>query len=215
MSACVIFDCDGTLVDSETLCNQAFVALLRDLGVEERTEALVERYRGAKLQSILDDLQNRHGLTLPEGFVADYRALVTQLFENELKPVTGVAEALEKIRMPMCVASSGPPEKIVQALRVAGLARYFGSNLFSSYQVGSWKPEPGLFLAAATAMGVAAADCIVVEDSPVGIAAAKAAGMRALWFEPGRRHPAEIEPDVVAFGDMALLPELILDLALD
>lgn len=92
----------------------------------------------------------------------------------------GVVAMLESLDQPRCIASSGPPQKIAQALKVSGLAIYFGSNLYSSYVVGSWKPEPGLFLHAARSMGYVPNTCIVVEDSTVGIQAANAAGMAAL-----------------------------------
>jgi beta-phosphoglucomutase-like phosphatase (HAD superfamily) len=91
---------------------------------------------------------------------------------------------LDAIEFPYCIASSGPPEKIRQALTVTGLARYFGDRFFSSYTVGSWKPDPGLFLHVAAAMGFSPEHCVVVEDSLVGIEAAVSAGMRALHYAP-------------------------------
>lgn len=206
---CLIFDCDGTLVDSELLGHRALATRLREIGVEEDAEDLSQRYRGFKLQTLLDDLRTRHRIELPESFVADYRSLLTALFESELQAVPHVKDALTQLSQAKCVASSGPRAKIAQALRVAGLAGHFGANLFSSYEVGSWKPEPGIFLAAAQGMGFAPEDCIVIEDSPVGIEAAKAAKMRAFWFDPGRERPYDVEAGVTAFGDMAELPTLL------
>ena len=103
--------------------------------------------------------------------------------------------------------SNGPPQKIEHALRVSGLAKFFGSNLFSSYVVGSWKPEPGLFLHAAQSMGFAPNSCLVIEDSIVGVRAADAAGMAALQYTP---HFSETSGEApMAFKDMSQLPELI------
>lgn len=178
----VIFDLDGTLVDSETLCNQAFLDLLPTLN--ETVEALVNQFRGKKLSDILGDIERKISSPLPEEFEQRYRNRVADLFATELRPIEGVPEMLEAIEFPFCIASSGPPEKIKQALTVTGLHRYFGEKFFSSYIVGSWKPDPGLFLHAAAAMGFGPKHCVVVEDSPVGIEAAASAGMRALHYAP-------------------------------
>jgi HAD superfamily hydrolase (TIGR01509 family) len=96
----------------------------------------------------------------------------------------GVTEMLVELPYARCVASNGPPAKIAHGLRAAGLEAFFGENVFSSYDVGRWKPDPHLFLHAAERMGFAPAQCIVVEDSNAGLAAAKAAGMSAIRYCP-------------------------------
>lgn len=206
---CVIFDLDGTLVDSEILCNQAFVDLLPELG--ETAEQLMRRYRGIKLDLTLADLEARTGRTLPETFEATYRERVAQLFDERLRPVPGAAAMLESLNRPKCIASSGPPQKIAHSLKVSGLASHFGQNIYSSYVVGIWKPEPGLFLHAAQGMGYAPENCIVVEDSDVGVQAARAAGMTALRYDPH----SEIKSDdsAIVFTEMSRLGELIDGLA--
>ncbi|WP_017842806.1 HAD-IA family hydrolase [Methylotuvimicrobium buryatense] len=204
---CVIFDLDGTLVDSEGLCNQAFLDLLPQLN--ETVASLTQRYRGKKLAQILADLERRLCQELPDAFEQQYRQRVAELFSHELKPIPGVPEMLEGMNFPKCIASSGPPLKIRQALQVSGLAPYFGDNLFSSYEVGSWKPEPGLFQYAAKAMGFLPGQCIVIEDSEVGIEAAAAAGMRAFQYvRNGETSPRRAE-DVELFDDMLQLPQLL------
>lgn len=179
---CVIFDLDGTLVDSEQLCNQALLDLLPDLG--ESVDALVGRNRGRKLAEIFGDLEQRFHRTLPQDFESSYRARVSELFLKDLRPTSGANEMLDALQHPCCVASSGPLTKIQQALQVTGLERHFGGRVYSSYEVNSWKPDPGLFLHAAGEMGFLPSQCIVVEDSEVGLQAAANAGMNALHYSP-------------------------------
>ncbi len=183
----IIFDLDGTLVDSEPLCNQAFLDLLPAL-----TDSLAEvtqRYLGLKLADCVDDLCARLGpgaIGDPEDFTVRYRARVAQLFESDLEAMPGACELLTQLTHPVCIASSGPPEKIARSLRLTQLADYFGEHTYSAYDVGHWKPEPHLFLHAAERLGVAAADCLVVEDSPVGLEAGRRAGMQVVHYCPGK-----------------------------
>jgi len=204
---CVIFDLDGTLVDSEGLCNQAFLDLLPQLN--DSLETLTERYRGQKLSSILIDLENRLGLNLQDSFERHYRQRVAELFACDLKPMPGVLKMLATLNSPKCIASSGPLLKISQALEVSGLAAYFGDNLFSSYEIGSWKPDPGLFQYAARAMGFVPSQCAVIEDSEVGIEAAIAAGMTPLYYVQTGVTTSYQTAGHVVFEDMSQLPQLL------
>jgi HAD superfamily hydrolase (TIGR01509 family) len=181
-SPCVIFDLDGTLVDSERLNSRAFAELLPDL--HEDLATLVERYRGKKLAHILEDIEGRLGRKLPSDFEHRYRARVAELFASELEPTPGTSAMLEHNAFPRCVASSAPIAKIQHALAVSGLSKHFCDRIFSSYEIGSWKPEPTLFLHASERMGYAPRRCVVVEDSEVGVEAALAAGMRVLFYAP-------------------------------
>lgn len=179
---CVIFDLDGTLVDSESLCNQALLDLLPDL--DEPIDTLVARHRGRKLAQIFAEVQKRLQRQLPQDFETTYRARVSDLFSTALRPSPGAQVMLGSLKYPCCVASSGPLTKIKQALHVTGLERYFSNQVYSSYEVNSWKPDPGLFLHAAREMRFLPSECVVVEDSEVGIQAASHAGMMALHYSP-------------------------------
>lgn len=171
---CILFDLDGTLVDSEPLCNQAFLDLLPDLPLTP--DRMILRFRGRKLAAILAEIETLLGRKLPGGFESRYRAWVDALFSQSLEAFPGVHQALAGLHHLFCIASSGPPAKIRSALAKTGLENPFQNRLFSSYDIGSWKPDPGLFLNAAKAMGASPADCIVVEDSAAGLKAARAAG---------------------------------------
>lgn len=176
-----LFDLDGTLVDSERLCSRALAELLPML--DDPVDVLTARYRGLKLAAILTDLEARLGAPLPADFETRYRARLGALFARELRPMPGAAEMLARLPFQRCVASSGPTAKIAQALELCGLATFL-PHRFSAYEVGAWKPDPGLFLHAARVMGYPPERCVVIEDSEVGLQAAQAAGMRAVHFAP-------------------------------
>jgi HAD superfamily hydrolase (TIGR01509 family) len=182
MSKCVLFDCDGTLVDSEGLCNKGLAIQFGELGVQLDPEELVVRFRGRKLETTLAMLRDEHQVELPDTFIRDYRRVVGELFESELRPVEGIEAVLQDLHQPMAVVSSGPVHKIQQALRVCGLTDYFGNNVYSSYEVGIWKPDPGIYLHAAGDMGFSARDCVVIEDSMAGVEAGLSAGIRTLFY---------------------------------
>lgn len=202
---CLIFDLDGTLLDSEPLCNQAFLDLLPQL--EDTVPGLMHRYRGMQLARILEDLSLRIGQPLEEGFEEQYRRRVAELYDTSLGPMPGAVEMLSALDNPRCVASNGPLAKASHGLRAAGLAGFFGDNVYSAYEVGSWKPDPQLFLHAANAMGFPPDRCLVVEDSEAGLQAAKAAGMRSIHFAPV---PSPVGASAIArLTDLRHLPELV------
>ena len=183
MSLCLIFDLDGTLVDSECLCNQAFKEIIKD--IDESVNNLIDRYKGKKLSLIFKDIENRYNIKLNNNIEEQYRKKVEELFYKYLKPMPGVEEMLKNITYPYCLASSGPIEKINQSLTICRLSKYFDpSKIFSSYVIGFWKPDPKLFLFAAKSMGFIPEKCIVIEDSETGINAAKAANMKYLQYCP-------------------------------
>ncbi len=179
---CTIFDLDGTLVDSEVLNCRAYVELIAE--IDESDTELTKRYRGMKYSHIVSDIEASFKVALPDDFESLYRDRVAALYESELKANPGVPELLSGLEIERCVASSAPIKKINHALELTGLSGYFGTNIFSSYDIGSWKPEPDLFLHAAATMNLSPAHCAVVEDSDLGVEAAIAAGMHVFHYAP-------------------------------
>jgi len=158
------------------------------------TKELELRNRGRKLAEIIIELEADFNQTLPPTFVSSYRTRVAELFEAQLHPMPGAEQTLRELTCPICVASSAPVAKINHALTLTGLEAYFKGHIYSSYDVGFWKPHPGLFLHAAASMGFQPQDCAVVDDSEVGVEAALAAGMMAYQLIPGG---GDLEPGAV------------------
>ncbi|GGZ26276.1 hydrolase [Streptomyces olivaceoviridis] len=182
----VIFDNDGVLVDSEPISNRLLAAYLTELGHPTSYEDSIRDYMGSAMHRIHDLILERTGQRLPVDFDEVFHARVFAAFERELRPVPGVAGVLEKLAadgVPYCVASSGSHARIRVGHRTTGLDRWFPEGrVFSSEDVGRGKPAPDLFLHAAERMGVAPERCVVVEDSPLGVQAAVAAGMDVYGF---------------------------------
>ena len=212
----VIFDCDGVLVDSEPLSLDVLIGILGDAGVEMDAEEATERFLGKSLKTMSSILHDDYGLAVDDRFLEQMRLDLYRRFRAELQPVPGIAEALDELDVARCVASSSQPERIRLSLSVTGLIDRFEPNIFSATMVSRGKPAPDLFLHASAAMGVAPDRCVVVEDSPAGITAAKSAGMRVVAFTGGSharspQHRAallSLEPDAL-FDDMRELLQFV------
>lgn len=180
--ALLIFDCDGVLVDSERLSHGVLQQMLAELGVRLSFDATLERFIGTPLPMCLARVGELLGGTLPEDFRSRFAQRTRAAFEAGLQPVAGVEPLLDALRVPYCVASNGNRAKVEFTLGHTGLLPRFAGRIFSADDVLHPKPAPDLFLHAARSMGAAPQHTTVVEDTPTGIAAAKAAGMRAIGF---------------------------------
>jgi HAD superfamily hydrolase (TIGR01509 family) len=203
----VIFDCDGVLVDSEPISIRLLVETLAGAGLILASEEVHDRFLGKSLATTRDILADHYGLTLGEDALAQMRRRLHAAFRTELRPIPHVAATLEALPCAFCVASSSQPERIELSLTVTGLWPFFEDRAFSATMVSRGKPAPDLFLYASRSLGYTPTACLVVEDSPAGVTAARSAGMRVVAFTGGshattERHRAEIA---------ALAPDAIID----
>jgi HAD superfamily hydrolase (TIGR01509 family) len=209
----IIFDCDGVLVDSEVIALTVMARSASDEGAAMDVDDAIRSFRGVKMADCVREIERRLGRGVRETFVADLRRATAVAFDAELKAVDGIHPALADITIPVCVASNGPMSKLTQTLGLTNLLDRFEGRIFSAYEVGSWKPDPGLFLHAAQTLGVHPSRCVVVEDSLPGIRAAQSAGMRVLGFTGGDPR-AEQELGAICkdlFHRMSDLPALLQD----
>ena len=208
----VIFDCDGVLVDSEPISISVLVKAMADLGVTITEDQAYERFLGKSLSTLISILETEFNVHANEEFLESIRTNLYARFRTELKAMPGIGDAIDALGLPCCVASSSQVERIKLSLSVTGLLPKL-PNIFSASMVKRGKPAPDLFLYAADQMHVEPRDCIVIEDSPAGIAAAKAAGMTVFAFTGGshanfagyREELDRLSPEVV----FDAMPELI------
>jgi HAD superfamily hydrolase (TIGR01509 family) len=180
--ACVIFDCDGVLVDSEVLGISILLDMTAPYGVKMALNDAVKELSGRRLKEAISMLQIQAEIGFPANLEEMFRERSYEIFQKEVLPVAGIRDLLDALDVPFCVASSGPVEKICLNLTNTGLINYFDQRIFSAYEINSWKPDPGIFLHAASQMGFTPDQCVVIEDSLAGIQAAKAGGFRVFGY---------------------------------
>ncbi|UWQ80018.1 HAD family phosphatase [Leisingera sp. S132] len=208
----VIFDCDGVLVDSEPASNQALADNLSRHGLPLTVEQSMAHFVGGTMAGVMEKARSL-GADLPASWIEEIYAETFAMLELgvPLMPgISGLLARLDTCGIPVCVASNGSEDKMRITLGQNGLwERFHPHAVFSAHSLGVAKPEPGLFLAAASHFGVQARDCLVIEDSGSGVTAAVRAGMRCLGFAPrgGGKKLAALGAEV--FTDMSEVPALL------
>ncbi|MDR3425793.1 MAG: HAD family hydrolase [Alphaproteobacteria bacterium] len=213
---CIIWDCDGCLIDSELLACGISAQLLTELGYSITAQGYIDRFAGQGIRHSIRIIEDETGLPFMERF--PFSRLYQErelLFRANLKPIDGIKEVLDVLELPMCIASGSEPDRLTLTLEITGLYEKFVGRIYSATQVAHGKPAPDLFLYAAHEMGVEPNRCLVVEDSANGIMAAQAAGMPVLGFLGGS-HASEAwgkklkETGVeFLFDDMRDLPKIL------
>jgi HAD superfamily hydrolase (TIGR01509 family) len=182
----IIFDCDGTLIDSERLYAQANADVYQACGLDVSAAFLFEEYTGIGLKTVVPALAKRFAFTFPEDIYARLEASAAALLAQSLRAIAGVPtllHALKKAHVPVGVASNSTSAHIIACLEKTNLVNFFAPNhIWGSDQVARPKPDPDVYLAAAQSLAIAPEACLAVEDSPTGIRAARAAGMRVIGY---------------------------------
>ena len=194
----IIFDCDGVLVDTEPLTNRVLARCVTDAGWKVDTAYSIAHFKGRNLADILIDVENAIGKKLPN-LLDEYRKRMYEAINTDgVPPIEGIHELLDALDAGgsdsphRCMATNAPLKKATLTLTGANLIDRFAHRdradqitMFSAYEIGKWKPDPGLFLHAAQEMGHAPKHCIVVEDSVSGATSALEAGLTVLAIGVG------------------------------
>ena len=180
----VIFDCDGTLVDSEVLGAKAMHEVAAKYGCNMGFDAFVLSYTGRNMALNIETINSFSETLMPDDFATEVRAAMAVKFEQDLTEIEGAKAMLMHLRergIPVAIATNGPRVKAEHTLRLTGLLPFFQNpdSLFSAYDHHTFKPDPKLFLIAAEFLHIAPEHCAAVEDSLSGLKAAVSAGMQS------------------------------------
>lgn len=204
----IIFDCNGVLVDSERLSTAVASEELMRAGFALTPEVLSHYFTGRRLTDMFQAIEHASGRRLPPDFAATITAATLRRFRQELRATTHIAYALSWLRGPKCVASSSAIDRIRVSLETTDLLRFFDPYLFSANDVRHGKPAPDLYTYVAQKMSVEPHNCIVVEDSPVGVSAAVAAGMRAVGFIGGSHAQGKLASQLTHAGASKVIADM-------
>ena len=206
--AVVIFDCNGVLVDSEPIAARVAAEEFARAGFAVTPEIVSRFFTGRRTADMCAAIEAATKRKLPPNFASVLAAATLRRFRTELRAMPHVAHALTWIRGPKCVASASGIDRIRVSLEATGLLRFFEPNLFSATNVARGKPAPDLLLHAAEKMKTKPRDCIVVEDSAVGVAAAVAAGMTAIGYVGGGHAGAQLPKQLTDAGAKAVIADM-------
>lgn len=208
----IIFDCDGVLVQSERLVSDIERVLLARWGWELNAEEIRSHFKGKSFANIAEIVRKNVGDRLPNDWMYHWAMETANGFRKRLQLVPGVRELIEQVlsrELPCCVASQSPLARVELSIGVCDLERYFEGRVFSSSMVPRPKPAPDLFLFAAKQLGVQPEDCTVIEDSPSGVRAAVAAGMRVFGYAADEDQERLAEAGAEVFFEMSEVPRLM------
>jgi len=215
----LIFDCDGTLVETEMLHAEVEIDLLREyFNYQASREEHNRRFAGVGMEMVLHEVSREAGQPVAPELMEIIAKRKHQAFTGRVVPVPFITIVLDELKaMPRCVASNAEHSILQKVLAETGLLEAFAPNIFSASMVPRPKPAPDLFRHAADRMHASVQDCIVIEDSSHGVAAARAAGMRVLGFAGashcGTGYVDRLRDADKVFTDMRKLPELISSLS--
>jgi len=204
----VIFDCNGVLVDGEQLATAVASQEFARAGFALTPEVIARYFAGRRPADMITTVETAVGRKLPPNFAATLAAATLKRFRQELRATAHTAYALTWLRGPKCVASSSSIDRIRLSLETTNLIRFFEPFLFSAGDVKHGKPAPDLFLHAAERMRMRAKDCIVVEDSAVGVRAAVAAGMTAIGFVGGSHAANDLGAKLANAGARTVIADM-------
>lgn len=218
----LLFDCDGVLVDSEIIAAEVDAKLFTEVGVPMTTDDLVHRYAGLALRSIMELIEKDTGRKLPDDFAARQREMLEGRLADEVKAVADIEHALEALGDQRCVCSNSSSDRMRLTLGRTGLYEKFAPHIFSAIEVGDRQPKPSanVYTYAAKRFGAEPRECVVIEDSLFGIAAAREAGMRVVGFTgashtwPGHADlltEAGAETVIKRFSDLPQVAEALME----
>ena len=184
----VLFDCDGVLVDSESITCGVLRDMLNENGWRLSLAECMAHFVGHAVRSRADLIEAHTGKPLTDAFMDEFYRRRNIRLENEIAAIDGIHDAVrhvhERCEGRIAVASGADRYKVEMMLQRVGLSQFFEGRIFSGHEMPRSKPFPDVYLAAAAYLQVDPAQCLVVEDTTVGIAAGVAAGSTVWAYAP-------------------------------
>lgn len=206
----IIFDCDGVLVDTERTMISVLLEMASEFGAVMELDQAVKSFSGRQILESIEVLESKATQPFPTDFEKNFRVRAYDRFREEVQPMPGIEDVLNELKVPYCVASSGPREKILLNLELTGLLSYFPSDhIFSSYEINSWKPDPDIFLHAAKVMDFDPKNTAVIEDSSAGVEAAVKGGFTVFAIAHAGNQEELAKLGATTFEHMQELPDLL------
>ncbi|PTM11234.1 MAG: beta-phosphoglucomutase [Bacteroidetes bacterium] len=182
MTKGIIFDMDGTMVDNMMIHHRAWQRKLAELGLDFTLQEVVEQIHGVNDEILVRLFGDRFTAAERQQIAAEKEAAYREIFLPELKLIDGLPQFLDQLQqagVPLVIGTAAPVENMDFILDELHLRPYFRAA-FHAGDVSQGKPHPEIFQKAAAALGLAASDCLVFEDSPTGIETARRAGSQAV-----------------------------------
>jgi HAD superfamily hydrolase (TIGR01509 family) len=184
----VLFDCDGVLVDSESITNGVLRDMLEEAGWKLSADECMRIFLGRTIRSEAERIERHTGRPLTDEWLAQFRERRDALLSEHVVPIPGAVAAVESIHRSfggrIACASGADRKKVELQLSRCGLMRFFEGCIFSGHELPRSKPAPDVYLAAAAALGADPSRCVVVEDTVVGVTAGVAAGATVYGYSP-------------------------------
>lgn len=187
----VLFDCDGVLVDSETLANRALLQSLQDISLPMTEAEVAETFTGHSFPDCIKRIEARLGAPVPTDFIDNNRRYFRDLMVSSLEPMPGVPAMLAQLPLPFAVVTNSQTRELGIKLEHTGLDKFFApERRFDAESMGVAKPDPAIYQRAATSLGLDIRRCLIIEDSHPGLTAATLSGAKVWAYRP---HPTAEE----------------------
>jgi HAD superfamily hydrolase (TIGR01509 family) len=185
----VLFDCDGVLVDSEAITCGVLRDMFEEQGWRMTLAECMQRFVGYTVKSQRELIEANTGVPLTDEWLQRFFVRRNERLERQITAIEGIHDAVAHVhghcQGRIAVASGADRYKVEMMLRRVDLHHFFDGRIFSGHEMPRSKPYPDVYLAAAAHLQVPPAQCLVVEDTPVGIAAGVAAGATVWAYAPG------------------------------
>ncbi|GAA2958388.1 HAD family hydrolase [Glutamicibacter bergerei] len=214
----LLFDCDGVLVDSESLTNAVLRQMLIELGWNLSQEECIQIFIGKALKDQWQPILAHTGFRIDDAWISRFRTRRDEALRANLQPIPCALEAVAQISgsygNKIACATGADRGKVEMQLSLTGLAPFFGDRVFSGMEYPRSKPAPDVYLAAAAALGVDPRQALVIEDTATGVTAGVAAGATVYGYCSGG--PTSTSPQALTaagashiFTSMGELPALV------